>query len=62
MSAPAPENYEGWKFISCGEVDGVQYVDVLDEGDNTIEYAITLATAIVSYGPHPVQNISELYE
>ena len=62
MSTPAPESYEDWKLISCGETDGIRYVDVLDEGDNPIEYAIPLTTAIAAYGPHPVQDISELYE
>ena len=52
---------EHWKFIDSGELDDTRYVDVLDEGDNPIEYGITLASAIDSYGPHPVQNISELY-
>lgn len=58
----APAAYEDWKFIDCGETDGTRYVDVLDEGDNPIEYGITLASATGTYGPHPVQAIGDLYE
>lgn len=29
-----------YRFVSDGTVDGIEYVTVLDEGDNPIEYSI----------------------
>lgn len=42
--------YDGWSLTDEGEVDGVQYVTVLDEGFNPIEYEITAAEAEERYG------------
>lgn len=41
---------EGYTFVNDGIVDGVQYVTVVDSGNNPAEYGIPLAEALQRYG------------
>ena len=40
---------EAYRFVREGAVDGIQYVTVLDSGDNPVEYEITLEHANERY-------------
>jgi hypothetical protein len=43
-----------YQFVNDGLIDGVQYVTVVDEGGNPIEYGIPLEQAEDEYGPEAV--------
>lgn len=49
-------------FIDCGVIDGVRYVDVVDDGGNPLVCVVSIEDAIESYGERVLLTMAQFAE